>query len=67
MSPPEILLFPLQAFNKNNYAREIYYHGRYKLQDFVLLHFVFAVNYVHDKNVLYGIYIYLVYGMHSIL
>ena len=28
---------------------------RYKLRDFVSFHFVFAVNYVGDKNVLYGI------------
>ena len=27
---------------------------RYKSRDFVLFHFVFAVNYVHDKNALYG-------------
>ena len=28
---------------------------RYKSRDFVLYHFVFAVNYVCDKNALYGI------------
>ena len=29
---------------------------RYKSRDFVSFHFVFAVNYVRDKNALYGIY-----------
>ena len=28
---------------------------RYKSQDFVSFHFVFAVNYVRGKNALYGI------------
>ena len=29
---------------------------RYKSRDFVSFHFVFAVNYVRDKNALYGMY-----------
>ena len=31
------------------------FHGRYKSRDFVSFYFVFAVNYVRDKNALYGI------------
>ena len=54
MSPPEIPLFPLRTFNRNDYAQKFYYCGRYKSQDFVSLHFVFTVYYVRDKNVSYG-------------
>ena len=51
---PDIPFFPLRAFIRNNYAQEFYYLGKCKLQDFVSRHFVFAVNYVHDKNAPYG-------------
>ena len=35
---------------------------RYKSRDFVSFHFVFAVNYVRDKNALYGIIITMTYN-----
>ena len=27
---------------------------RYKLQDYISFHFIFAVNFIHDKNLPYG-------------
>ena len=38
---------------------------RYKSRDFVLFHFVFAVDYIRDKNALYGIHT-LVFGHYAL-
>ena len=40
---------------------------RYKSRDFVSFYFVFAVNYVRDKNALYGISGNIITGKHSLL
>ena len=54
MSPPQFRCFHYGHFIEIIMRMNFFIAERYNSRDFVSFHFVFAVNYIHDKNALYG-------------
>ena len=67
MSPPEIPFFPLWHLIEIIMCENFIITERYKSQDFVSFHFVFTVDYIRDKNALYGIHLVLTSLLTTIL
>ena len=54
-SPYEIPLFRQLAFNRSNYMWGLDYHKRYHTWELMSFHFISVVNFIRNKNPLYGI------------